>query len=160
MMNEIEFRGLLERHRRSLEAFCMRVRRSEGDWEDLLQDIVIRAWLSRDGFRGEASFGTWLYDLSRSVFSTNYIRKKRIETIYPDHLPDVEELCEDDQEALQHLKEAVQRLNENDQNLIGLYLEERSYKEIALATNTTEKNVASRVMRAKEKLRKFLKGRL
>ncbi len=160
MMNEKEFRGQLKRYHSSLEAFCRHVRKNEDDWEDLLQDIVMRAWLSRDQFRGEASFGTWLYDISRSVFSSNYTRKKRIPTIYPERLPDVEELCEDEQEALQHLKEAVQLLNEKDQNLISLYLEKRSYKEIALATNTSEKNVASRVMRAKEKLRKFLKGRL
>jgi RNA polymerase sigma-70 factor (ECF subfamily) len=159
MMNENEFQDLLERHRRSLEAFCFSTRRNEGDGEDLLQDIWARAWDARSTFRGESSFHTWLYVVAKSVYITNYHRKKHLPVVFPEKLPELEDPIDDDRETINDLHAAVQQLNDRDKDLISLYLDERSYKEIALEINTTEKNVATRFMRVKEKLRKLLNRR-
>jgi len=45
------------------------VRRMTGgvDAEDLTQDVFVRAWSKLDGFRGDSSFGTWLYRLAVNV---------------------------------------------------------------------------------------------
>jgi RNA polymerase sigma-70 factor (ECF subfamily) len=45
------------------------VRRMTGgiDAEDLTQDVFVRAWSKLDSFRGDSSFGTWLYRLAVNV---------------------------------------------------------------------------------------------
>jgi len=155
-MNQNEFQDLLERHRRSLEAFCFASRKSEGDWEDLLQDVYARAWDARFSFRGESAFQTWLYVVAKTVLITNYHRKKHLSLVYPEKLPDVEAPPPEDPEIAKDLDDAVQKLSDKDKELLRLYLDKKSYREIAQVINTSENNVAARFMRIKAKLRKLL----
>ena len=45
--------------------FSLALRMAGAQWaEDLTQDVFIRAWQKLGTFRGESSFGTWLYRLA------------------------------------------------------------------------------------------------
>lgn len=48
----------------SLEAFVRRMIGHPEDTRDLVQDTLLRAYESIDGFRGEASFKTWLFAIA------------------------------------------------------------------------------------------------
>jgi RNA polymerase sigma-70 factor (ECF subfamily) len=56
-------------------------------------------------------------------------------------------------EALNHLYAAIRRLSEIDRALILLYLEEKSYQEIAEILGTNANNIGVRVNRIKERLK-------
>jgi RNA polymerase sigma-70 factor, ECF subfamily len=59
--------GCLEQHRVELTAFCARMLASRLEAEDAVQETLLRAWRSSDGFEGRASFRSWLYRIARNV---------------------------------------------------------------------------------------------
>ena len=63
-------------------------------------------------------------------------------------------------EDLNQLYDAIKRLSEVDRGVILLYLEEKSYKEIAEITGTNPNNIGVRIKRIKERLKKLLDGKV
>jgi len=58
------FRALTEPYRRELQVHCYRMLGSFQDAEDALQDALLSAWQSLEGFEGRASIRTWLYRIA------------------------------------------------------------------------------------------------
>ena len=55
------FALLVDRYRARAYGLALRLVRSPSDAEEVAQDAFVRAWRSLADFRGDASFGTWLY---------------------------------------------------------------------------------------------------
>lgn len=55
------FRQLVERHQDRAYTLALRIVGLAEEAEEVAQDAFVRAWRSLPGFRGEASFSTWLY---------------------------------------------------------------------------------------------------
>ena len=65
--DEAAFAEHVERHRRELQVHCYRMTGSLQDSEDLTQETFLRAWRSRESFRGEARFRAWLYRIATNT---------------------------------------------------------------------------------------------
>ena len=63
-------------------------------------------------------------------------------------------------ENLNQLYDAIKQLSEVDRGVILLYLEEKSYQEIAAIIGTNANNIGVRVKRIKERLKKLLDGKV
>jgi RNA polymerase sigma-70 factor (TIGR02960 family) len=62
--DEEAFRQLTEPHRRELQVHCYRILGSMQDAEDLVQETLLAAWRSLEGFEGRASVRSWLYRIA------------------------------------------------------------------------------------------------
>ena len=57
----------LEAHRRELTAYAYRMLGSTFEAEDAVQDALLRAWRSYEGFEGRAQLRSWLYRIVTNV---------------------------------------------------------------------------------------------
>lgn len=65
--DESAFAGLVERHQRELHVHCYRMLGSFDEAQDLVQETFLRAWQSREGFRGGSQFRAWLYRIATNA---------------------------------------------------------------------------------------------
>jgi RNA polymerase sigma-70 factor (ECF subfamily) len=142
---------------------CRAYTDSQEDFEDYYQEVCLQIWRSKDNFREQCKWSTWVYRISLNVCLTLLKKKKSKGRTYftSDVLPDVlltENRAFED-EPLNQLYIAIRHLSEVDRAVILLYLEEKSYPEIAEILNTNANNIGVRVVRIKERLKKMLDGK-
>lgn len=120
---------------------------------DLYQETAINLWQGMEKFKGDSKLSTWIY---RTTLNTciSYFRKNHRH----DDTESLEILMEfpaDDSERTEQLREMyrlITRLRKLDRAIILLWLDEKSYDEIAEITGLSRNNVASRLHRIKSQL--------
>ena len=138
---------------------CRAYTNTQEDFEDYYQEVCLQIWRSKDNFREQSSWSTWIYRLSLNVCLTFLKKKKNNKQHFAsDYLP--AEAMEDSRafadESLNQLYDAIRQLSEVDRGVILLYLEEKSYQEIADIMGTNPNNIGVRIKRIKERLKKLL----
>ncbi|PKV50381.1 RNA polymerase sigma-70 factor (ECF subfamily) [Aquimarina sp. MAR_2010_214] len=150
----------LEQNQNIVHKVC-RIYTSDSDsHNDLFQEITIQLWKAYPKFRGDAKFSTWMYRVALNTAITLYRRSKRsIKTADLDTMNFKIKAEEYDDEVEQQLKlmyAAVKQLNDIEKALVFLYLEDKSYKEIANTMGISEVNARVKMNRVKTKLKKIL----
>lgn len=137
---------------------CRAYTDSQEDFEDYYQEVCLQIWKSKDNFKGQSEWSTWIYRISLNVCLTLLKKNKKKQHTSSDFMPDV--ATEDGyvftDESLNHLYSAIKQLSELDRGVIMLYLEEKSYQEIADIIGTNANNIGVRITRIKERLKKIL----
>jgi RNA polymerase sigma-70 factor (ECF subfamily) len=138
---------------------CRAYSNTQEDFEDYYQEVCLQIWRSKDNFNEQSEWSTWIYRLSLNVCLTLLKKNKSgLQYFASDSLPDeaINDSHAFQDEDLNELYDAIKRLSEIDRGIIMLYLEEKSYKEIAEITGTNSNNIGVRVKRIKERLKKIL----
>jgi len=138
---------------------CRAYTNTQEDFEDYYQEVCLQIWRSKDNFRQQSEWSTWIYRLSLNVCLTLLKKKKNngkhfVSDAVPQELTEESHAFAD--ESLNQLYSAIRQLSEVDRGIILLYLEEKSYQEIADIIGTNPNNIGVRIKRIKERLKKIL----
>ena len=132
------------------------------DRKDLFQEILIQLWKSYGSFKEQSKFSTWMYRVAINTAITAFKRgaKKNLKAQFVKDLPPVadDEYDTDLEENLNLLHVAIGRLTGIEKSIILLYLEDKSYEEIAEITGITQNYVRVKMNRIKKKLESLMKG--
>jgi RNA polymerase sigma-70 factor (ECF subfamily) len=129
------------------------------DKKDLVQEIILYLWKSFDSYNDQFKYSTWMYRIALNVAISYYRKEKSRSNInhpFTEGLFDIADYPQLPRTA-QHnlfLNQFIAELKELDKALMLLYLEERPQKEIAAIIGLSETNVATKIARIKEKLKK------
>lgn len=127
-------------------------------FKDLFQETQINIWQAMDRFRGESSVSTWIYriTINTCISCFRYSRKhSQTLTLDPQEMLSLADRATDDHEharCLHEMYELINRLPALDKAIILMWIDEKSYQEIAEVTGLTRNNVATRLNRCKQKL--------
>ncbi len=130
---------------------------NKSDKEDLAQEIIYQLLKSYHSFKTEYKFTTWMYRVALNVAISFYRKNKTSGVItLPEHQEDLADHNHDSvdlESNLETLQQFINQLRDLDKALMILYLESKSYKEIAEIIGITETNVGTKISRIKDMLK-------
>jgi RNA polymerase sigma factor (sigma-70 family) len=159
--NQHRFEGLLREHRKIIFKVVAIYAGKAADRNDLEQEICVQLWRSFGSYDEErARFSTWMYRIALNVAISKLRRDRkslagRIESLDDVHLETIasDEPISEENDRLEMLYALIGRLDPLNRAVILLYLEDRTYAEIADILGISETNVATKINRIKQKLR-------
>lgn len=155
---EQEFVTLIQEYERVIYKVCYLYTTPHATLNDLYQEVVINLWKAYPKFRNECKISTWIYRIALNT-CISFIRKEKNipEIVTLSQIADRIEETDETQVILKRLYSMINRLGQLEKSIVLLYLEDKSYEEIAEITGLTLTNVATKLSRIKDKLRKMNK---
>ena len=155
MQSKQEFIGIIRDNEALIYKVVSVYTYNKEDGQDLYQEIVYQLWKSFGSFRNDSKVSTWMYRVALNTSFTFLNKAKR----KGHHLPIDESLLNrpdtDDalkEERIEVLYANIRQLNPIEKGIILLYLEGKSYEEIAGITGFTPTNIGTRLNRIKQKI--------
>lgn len=171
------FETLMERYQNRLLSVMVHLVGDEDEAEDLTQEVLLRVYKARKGYKPRAKFSTWLFTIANNV-ALNHLRSKGRNPVVgmealggggaqdsrpvlpADRVPGRETTASHAMrkvELSEVVKEAVATLGEDQRMAVLLNkFEDMSYAEIAEVMGRTEMAVKSLLARARMHLRSEL----
>ncbi len=168
------FDFLVQKYRKPIVSFMYRMVRNQAVAEELAQEVFLRVYRSRETYRAEARFSTWLYRIATNL-GVNHARDTRHErnasTIYLDETdsetgttPDVADSTPGAEaemlrrERLNAIRQHVLALPERQKMAVLMHkYEGMDYKQIGDVLKLSESATKSLLFRAYQTLRERLK---
>lgn len=166
------FERLIQRHQALVWHLVYRLLQHPEDAREVCQDVFFRVHDRLHQYRSESSLATWIGRVAYSV-AVRHLQKKRVATVSAEDEDggyslfdqvgdgfDLEAACADN-ELMQHMGEAIERLPPIQRTLITLFhLDELGIGEIAAMTELPEGTVKNYLFRARQRLRRQLESKL
>ena len=172
--NMAGFDFLVQKYRRPIIHFMYRMVHNQSVAEELAQEVFLRVYRSRETYRAEARFSTWLYRIATNL-GVNYARDTRHErsasTVYLD-APDAETGTTPDvadstpgaeanllrRERMNAIRQHVMALPERQRMAVLMHkYEGMDYRQIGDVLKLSESATKSLLFRAYQTLREKLK---
>ncbi len=172
--NIAAFDVLLAKYRKQIVHFMFRMVHNQAVAEELAQEVFLRVYRSRETYRAEARFSTWLYRIATNL-GVNHARDTRHErtasTVYLDETdsetgttPDVADLTPSAeaemlrQERMKAIRQHVMALPERQKTAVLMHkYQGMDYRQIGEVLKLSESATKSLLFRAYQTLREKLK---
>lgn len=152
--NQRRFLSLLEAHRGIVSKVAFTYCRNAEDRRDLEQEIATQLWRAFPRYDSARLFATWMYRIALNV-AISFVRdttRRPLAVPFDDSAVGADPPAEPD-ERLAVLQRFMGQLDHLHRALLMLYLDDRSYRDIADVLGISETNVATKLHRLKQRLR-------
>ncbi|MDP4185956.1 MAG: sigma-70 family RNA polymerase sigma factor [Bacteroidota bacterium] len=157
---EEEFVDIITKNQGIIHKVCCIYCDDEEDRKDLFQEVVVQLWRSFPSFRNESKFSTWMYRVAINTAITSFKRGKRLpqrQSLPEQSIQIVDDVYDPETEdKIKLLYQSVSKLSGIEKSIILLYLESKTYEEIAEITGITQNYVRVKMNRVKKKLKKLM----
>jgi RNA polymerase sigma factor (sigma-70 family) len=130
------------------------------DRKDLFQEILLQLWKSHQNFKGASAIGTWIYRVALNTAITHFKQKNKGKPQRNVVLADLEipDLLnpEEQEEQFTLMYRAIGLLDKIEKSIVFLYLEDKSYDEMAEITGLSKTHIGVKLNRIKSKLAQIL----
>ncbi len=161
--SEPHFLELLQLHRKIVLKVASMYCWDPEERRDLAQEIVLQLWRAYPSYDQERAFSTWMYRIALNVAISSARRSARrgLEVPFDETANDVIDATSGagPDDRVEALYRYMQTLAPLDRALVMLYLDERSYREIADVLGISETNVATKINRLKQRMRRDVAAR-
>jgi RNA polymerase sigma factor (sigma-70 family) len=155
-MDVTGFAALIRRHAGLIHKIAYAYCRDPTDREDVVQEIALALWRSRDGYDARFKETTWLYRIAVNVAISHYRRERRHReprvsidsSAIAIAAPSVEPSDE-----VRALLRCIDDLGALDKALVLLYLDGNDHRSIADVLGISVSNVGTKLSRIKNRLR-------
>lgn len=152
------FLRLLDQHAGIIRKVAAGYSSSLADRHDLMQEISLQLWKAYPRYSPERPFSTWMYRIALNVaisFLRSNTRPAR-QTVPLDDLEIADEAAgsREPDERIPILQRVIAALDPLNRALLLLYLDDHSYREISSILGITETNVATKLNRLKQRVRR------
>jgi RNA polymerase sigma-70 factor (ECF subfamily) len=172
--DEAGYTYLVNKYNRQIIHFLFRMVHNEAVAEELAQEVFLRVYRSRESYRAEAKFSTWLYRIATNL-AVNHARDTKNERMAPTmelDAPDSEsgsmpEVADDDpnieqrmlrEERMAAIRKHVTALPERQRMAVLMHkYQEMDYRQIGEVLKLSESATKSLLFRAYQTLRESLK---
>jgi RNA polymerase sigma-70 factor (ECF subfamily) len=168
------FDYLVQKYRRPIVSFMYRMVRNQAVAEELAQEVFLRVYRSRETYRAEARFSTWLYRIATNLgvnHARDTRRQRNASTVYLDEpdpetgsTPDVADATPGAEaqmlrrERLNAIRQHVLALPERQKMAVLMHkYEGMDYRQIGEVLKLSESATKSLLFRAYQTLRERLK---
>ncbi|HJF70923.1 MAG TPA: sigma-70 family RNA polymerase sigma factor [Butyricimonas virosa] len=153
---ENEFIALVETYQRVIYKVCYIYSKDNDNLNDLYQESILNLWKSFPKFQNECKTSTWIYRITLNTCVSFFRRFSRAPKFVP-LSTNLEIIAENEDELtlIHELYHLINHLGDLEKAIILLHLEKRSYQEIADITGLSLTNVATRINRIKDKLKRM-----
>ncbi|MTI41456.1 RNA polymerase sigma factor [Fulvivirga lutimaris] len=153
------FKDFVEENKGIIYKICRVYANDREELQDFVQEVTIQLWKSSQNFENRSKLSTWVYRVTLNVCLTlSRKNKRRVDTVgllSTDYIDDTDNT---EQEQISALYAAIRKLNDADKAITLLYLEDKSYQEIADILGITVSNVGVKITRVKSKLNDIING--
>ena len=162
MTDKAKFVQILRDHKRILYKVINIYCQDKNDRSDLEQEIVIQLWKSFKSYNDNYKYSTWIYKIAMNVsisyFRSNIHRKINTSPINESIFQEIDNDDNTDEIDVKRkfLDDFMRQLDKFNKQILILYLEEYSYKEIAGIVGISETNVATKISRLKKKIQESI----
>ena len=158
--DELSFKILVERYKRSVFLHAVKTTRDFHDAEDITQDVFVEAYLNLRKLREPAKFGSWLRGITKNLCRI-WTRKKRMLSDLEIPLDNLQtEILnqwlkeQENSESWEFGTDVINKLSDEQKVLLQLfYIDNLSCREIAQLMGTTEVAIRQRLSRTRRQLR-------
>ena len=157
---EKKFLDIVRNNQGIIHKVCSIYCDNEEDRNDLVQEILAQLWKSFPTFRNESKFTTWMYRVALNTaittFKKNIRQPDRSPLSHSNFLMVDENSAPELEDNIRLLREAISKLTGIEKSIILLYLENKSYEDIADITGITQNYVRVKMNRIKKKLKSLM----
>lgn len=154
MKTESEFIELINPYQPIIYKVCLMYTNNKDELCDLFQESLLNLWLAYPKYKSECKISTWIYRISLNTCISDLRRKSKIQLVPLSTELNVYDDCEKNQN-IKEMYGLIKKLNKLDRALILLWLDEKSYEEIASILQLSKSNVSVRLCRIKDKLKQL-----